>query len=164
MFLAGQYRSTEKGYVQYLKVLFSQIKIYKYFSFCICFPFSHNSSTCKKNLIQVDQLQWHFHFLAICLSIHFIDTSSIRFCDTWSVIHFILTKTLQKKIRIEIWTFSCQIFFRNQFLTLGSGQTENYANMRCHIFSSSSMFNFLWCCVFRLFKHENRRNLVKIYT
>ena len=30
-----------------------------------------------------------------------------------------------KKIRIEIWTFSFQICFQNQFLTSGSGQTEN---------------------------------------
>ena len=34
-------------------------------------------------------------------------------------------KRLKKKIRIEIWTFSFQICFRNQFKTLGSGQTEN---------------------------------------
>ena len=30
-----------------------------------------------------------------------------------------------KKIRIVIWTFSFEICFRNQFWTLGSGQTEN---------------------------------------
>ena len=65
-------------------------------------------------------------FWAICLSIHFIDTFSIPFCDIWSVIHFILTETLQQqKFRIEIWTFSLQICFRNKFLTLGSGQTKN---------------------------------------
>ena len=29
------------------------------------------------------------------------------------------------KFKIEIWTFSFQICFRNQFWTLGSGQTEN---------------------------------------
>ena len=28
-------------------------------------------------------------------------------------------------MRIEIWTFSFQICFRNKFLTLGSGQSEN---------------------------------------
>ena len=39
-------------------------------------------------------------------------------------IHFILTETLQTKFRIEIWTFSFQICFRNQFLTLGGGQIE----------------------------------------
>ena len=37
----------------------------------------------------------------------------------------ILTETLQKKLRIEILTFSFQICFRNQFSTSGSGQTEN---------------------------------------
>ena len=30
-----------------------------------------------------------------------------------------------KKFRIEIWRFSFQICFWNQFLTLGSGQPEN---------------------------------------
>ena len=33
--------------------------------------------------------------------------------------------SFKKKIRIEICTFSFQICFRNQFLTSGSGQTEN---------------------------------------
>ena len=37
----------------------------------------------------------------------------------------IRTETFQKKIKIEIWTFLSQICFRNQFLTLESGQTEN---------------------------------------
>ena len=32
---------------------------------------------------------------------------------------------LQKKFRIEIWTFSFQIWFKNKFSTLGSGQTGN---------------------------------------
>ena len=32
---------------------------------------------------------------------------------------------LQKKLRIEIWTFFFQICFRNQFWTSRSGQTEN---------------------------------------
>ena len=31
----------------------------------------------------------------------------------------------KKKFRIEIWTFSFQICFQNQFSTSGSGQTEN---------------------------------------
>ena len=31
----------------------------------------------------------------------------------------------KKKFRIEIWTFSFQICFKNQFSTSGSGQTEN---------------------------------------
>ena len=34
-------------------------------------------------------------------------------------------KRSKKKFRIEIWTFSFQICFQNQFSTLGSGQTEN---------------------------------------
>ena len=38
---------------------------------------------------------------------------------------FLLTETLQKQIRIELWTFSFQICFWNQFSTSGSGQTEN---------------------------------------
>ena len=36
---------------------------------------------------------------------------------------------------IEIWTFSFQNCFRNQFWTFGSGQTENTANMYLRIFS-----------------------------
>ena len=31
----------------------------------------------------------------------------------------------QTKFRIELWAFSFQVCFRNQFSTLGSGQTEN---------------------------------------
>ena len=38
-------------------------------------------------------------------------------------------KLFKKKFRIEIWTISFQICFQNQFLTLGSGQTEN--NFHC---------------------------------
>ena len=34
-------------------------------------------------------------------------------------------KRSKKKFRIEIWTFSFQICFKNQFWTSGSGQTEN---------------------------------------
>ena len=37
----------------------------------------------------------------------------------------IVRNSSRKKFRIEIWTFSFQICFRNQFLTLESGQTEN---------------------------------------
>ena len=44
-------------------------------------------------------------------------------------------KLFKKKFRIEIWTFSFQICFRNKFSTLGSGQTENYANTRICVFS-----------------------------
>ena len=39
---------------------------------------------------------------------------------------------LQKKLRIEIWTFSFQIGFQIQFLTLVSSQTEN---TQIHIFA-----------------------------
>ena len=38
---------------------------------------------------------------------------------------FVMVETLHKKFRIEIRTFLFQICFRNQFQTLGSGQTEN---------------------------------------
>ena len=34
-------------------------------------------------------------------------------------------KRSKKKFRIEIWIFSFQFCFKNQFSTLGSGQTEN---------------------------------------
>ena len=40
-----------------------------------------------------------------------------------------------KKIRIEIWAFSLQIYFLNQFLTSGSGQTKKYTNMCICVFS-----------------------------
>ena len=40
------------------------------------------------NLIKFDPFQWHFHFLALCLSIHFVDTSSIHFIDTSSIAYF----------------------------------------------------------------------------
>ena len=64
-----------------------------------------------------------------------IEISSIHFCDTWSGYPFYIDRNSSKKIfRIEIWTFSFQICFRNKFLTLGSGQTENYANTRICVF------------------------------
>ena len=37
---------------------------------------------------------------------------------------FVMIETIHKKIRIELWTFSFQICFRNQFRTSGSGKTE----------------------------------------
>ena len=40
-------------------------------------------------------------------------------------------KRSKKNFRIEIWTFSFQICFKNQFLTSGSGQTEN---TRIHVY------------------------------
>ena len=53
-----------------------------------------------------------------------IESSSIHFCDTWSVHQFhIAQNSFKKKFRIEIWTFSFKICFWNKVLTLGSGQT-----------------------------------------
>ena len=50
----------------------------------------------------------------------------------WEIHFFTLLNTdlnAPKKIRIVIWTFSFEIYFRNPFLTLGSGQTE-YTQIR----------------------------------
>ena len=55
----------------------------------------------------------HHHFLKIQWEINFL-----TFLNTDR-------NASKKKFRIEIWTFSCQIWFKNQFSTLGSGQTEN---------------------------------------
>ena len=57
-------------------------------------------------------LPWSNHILKIQWEIHFLTFK-------------IVTEMLQKKFRIEIWTFSFQICIKNQFLTSGSGQTEN---------------------------------------
>ena len=47
----------------------------------------------------------------------------------WEIHFFTFLNTDQnapkKKFRIEIWTFSFQICFKNKFLTSGSGPTEN---------------------------------------
>ena len=56
------------------------------------------------------KIQWEIHFLT------FLNTD----------------RNAPKKFRIEIWTFSFQICFRNQFWTLVSGQTEN---MQIRIFA-----------------------------
>ena len=53
------------------------------------------------------------HFLKIQWEIHFF-----TFFLYWP-------KLFKKKFRIEIWAFSFQICFQNQFSTSGSGQTEN---------------------------------------
>ena len=53
------------------------------------------------------------HFLKVQWEIHFF-----HFLKYWP-------KLFKKKIRIEIWRFSFQICFQNQFLTSGSGRTEN---------------------------------------
>ena len=48
-------------------------------------------------------------------------------------------KRSKKKFRIEIWTFSFQICFLNQFLTLESRQTEN---MQIRVFAYFQFDNF----------------------
>ena len=70
---------------------------------CLAFSdfFSHN--ICPPHPNHFLKLQWEIHF--------------------WTF--FVMIETLQKKFRIEIWTFSSQICFRNQFWTSGSGQTKN---------------------------------------
>ena len=50
------------------------------------------------------KIQWEIHFLS------FLNTDR---------------NAPKKKFRIEIWTFSFQICFKNQFSTSGRGQTEN---------------------------------------
>ena len=50
------------------------------------------------------KIQWKIHFLT------FLNTDR---------------NAPKKKFRIEIWTFSFQNCFKNQFSTSGSGQTEN---------------------------------------
>ena len=47
--------------------------------------------------------------------------------------------SLKKKFRIEIWTFSFQICFRNQVWTSGSGQTEN-TRIRVHMYFQFDLF------------------------
>ena len=38
----------------------------------------------QKIILKLYPFQLHFHFFPLCLPIHFIDTSSIHFCDNWS--------------------------------------------------------------------------------
>ena len=47
-----------------------------------------HSSNCPKKYRKLYPLQWHFHFLALFLSLHFIGISFIHFCDTWYVYPF----------------------------------------------------------------------------
>ena len=47
----------------------------------------------------------------------------------------------QKKFRIEIWIFSFEICLKNQFLTLGSGQTEN-TQIRVFVYFPKSKIDF----------------------
>ena len=61
------------------------------------------------------------HFLKIQWEIHFLTLFKY-----WP-------KLFNKKIRTEIWAFSFQICFRNQFLTLGGGQTET-ENTKIRVF------------------------------
>ena len=65
----------------------------------------------KKKNCQKKTLRHSNHFLKIQWEIHFFP-------------FYILTETLQKKFRIEIWIFAFLICFWHQFSTLGSGQTE----------------------------------------
>ena len=58
-------------------------------------------------------LPWSNHFLKIQWKVHFLS-----FLNTDR-------NAPKKKFRIEIWTFSFQICFKNQFSTSGSGHTEN---------------------------------------
>ena len=61
------------------------------------------------------------HFLKIQWEIHFL-----TFLNTDR-------NAPKKKFWIEIWTFSFQICFKNQFSTSGSGQTEN-SRMRVYVY------------------------------
>ena len=71
-----------------------------------------NSKTPMVNLLKNLRPFWNYNF-KIQREIHFFN-------------FFIVGRnTSPKKFRIEICTFSFQICFRNQFWTLGSGQTEN---------------------------------------
>ena len=47
--------------------------------------------------------------------------------------------SLKKKFRIEVWTFSSQICFRNQFWTFVSGQTEN-THIRVYVYFQFDRF------------------------
>ena len=85
-----------------------------------------HSSTCKKNLIKFYPFQWHFHFFGT-LSVYPFHRH-LLYPFLWHLVCPSISywpKLFKKKFRIEIWTFSFQICFRNQFSTSGSGQTEN---------------------------------------
>ena len=57
-----------------------------------------HSSTCKKKSYKIYSILVAFFFFAIGLSIHFLDTSCIHFCDTWSVHPFHIEQNSLKKI------------------------------------------------------------------
>ena len=58
-----------------------------------------------------------------------------------SIFDFLITdrNASNKKFRIEIWTFSFQICFKNQFSTWGSGQTEN-TRIRVYVYFQFNHF------------------------
>ena len=67
----------------------------------------------RKKFVKNKTLPRSNHFLKIQWKIHFLTFFNI------------VQNFSRKKFRIEIWTFSFQICFRNKFSTSGSGQTEN---------------------------------------
>ena len=94
---------------------------------------TQNSKTPMVNLLKnlrpfqnyIFKIQWEIHFLTF---LNIVRNSS------------------KKKFRIEIWTFSFQICFRNKFLTSGSGQTENtqigvFAYFPCDHFPKSKIYS-----------------------
>ena len=83
----------------------------------------------EKNFIKQCTLRRSNHFLKIQWKIHF-----------W--LFEILTKTLRNFFFIEIWTFSLQICFQNQFWTAGSGQTE-YTQIRAFAYFQFDHFSKL---------------------
>ena len=74
----------------------------------------------------MDQKLWRIHSLPPQLTFARATSLFENTIGNWFFDFFlILSETLQKKFGIEIVTFSFQICFQNQFLTLGGGQTEN---------------------------------------
>ena len=70
-----------------------------------------------------------FILLAVCPSVHFIDTSSIHFCDTWSVHSFHIDQNSSKKLELKYGHFHFKTESESESIfDSGSGQTENYAN------------------------------------
>ena len=67
----------------------------------------------KKNFVKNKTLPRSNHFLKIQWKVYFL-----TFLNTDR-------NAPKKKFRIEIWTFSFKICFKNQFSTSGRGQTEN---------------------------------------
>ena len=100
------------------------------------FDLSFRPATIKKTLDkkytvtrsnQFSKIQWKIHILTFLN----IDWNSSK----------------QKKIRQEIWTFSFQICFRNQFLTLGSGLTKVKNLFRKQIWNENVYISILYFCI-----------------